>query len=104
MRLPHQAIVEFVAAVTRPIASGPSLLSVDDARQEAEELLLQFTVLYPNDELVRMALTGVAAYRLSWFDAHLWAYAAYYGLPEIISEDFQSGRFYGSVRISNPFV
>jgi len=104
VRLPHQAIVEFVAAVTRPIASGASLLSVDDARQEAEALLLQFTVLYPNDELVRMALAGVAAYRLSWFDAHLWAYAAYYGLPEILSEDFQSGRFYGSVRISNPFV
>ena len=96
--------MEFVAAVTRPISGGPSLLGADDARQEAEELLLEFTVLYPNDELVRTALRGVAAYRLSWFDAHLWAYAAHYGLPEIVSEDFQAGRFYGSVRIRNPFV
>jgi len=104
IRLPHQAIVEFAAAVTRPLHGGPSLLSEDDARREAEELLLEFPVLYPNDELVRTALRGAAAYRLSWFDAHLWAYAAHYDLLEIVSEDFQAGRFYGSVRIRNPFV
>jgi len=40
---------------------------------------------------------------LSWFDAHLWAYAEHYGLDEIVSEDFEDGRFYGSVRARNPF-
>jgi hypothetical protein len=32
-------------------------------------------VLYPDEELLRIALRGAAAYQLPWFDAHLWAYA-----------------------------
>lgn len=105
LRLPHQAIVEFVAAVTRVKASdGLPLLLPEDARREAEEFLSQFDVLYPTDALVRTALRGAAAYRLSWFDAHLWAYAEHYGLGEILSEDFQDGRLYGSVRVRNPFL
>ena len=55
VRVPHQAILEFVAAVTRPTASGPPLLPPADARREAEEMLAQFEVLYPSESLVRMA-------------------------------------------------
>jgi predicted nucleic acid-binding protein len=104
LRLPHQALVEFMAVVTRvPLGSG-SLLAVDDARRETEEFLTQFTVLYPNEALFRTALRGTAAYHLSWFDAHLWAYAEHYGLNELISEDFEHGRMYGSVKVRNPFL
>ncbi len=108
LRLPHQALVEFVAAVTRP-RPGPTgirrpLLEAEEARREAEELLNQFEVLYPDDALVRAALRGSAAYQLSWFDAHLWAYAEHYGLDELISEDFEHGRYYGRVRAVNPFL
>ena len=50
VRLPHQAIVEFVAAVTRVKASdGLPLLPAGDARREAEEFLSQFDVLYPTE-------------------------------------------------------
>lgn len=104
IRVPHQAIVEFVAAVTRPTRDGPSLLSPEEARREAEELLNQFAVLFPTAGLLRMALRGAAAYQLSWFDAHLWAYAEYYGLAELWSEDFQHDRLYGTVRVVNPFT
>lgn len=104
VRLPHQAIVEFVSATTRPIAGGRSLLPPDLARQEADELLSEFTVLFPNKGVVRTALRGAAMYGLSWFDAHLWAYAEYYGLNILLSEDFQPGRIYGSVRIVDPFI
>ena len=104
VRIPHQAIIEFVAAVTRPIRSGPPLLSEDDARREAEDLLSQFEVLYPNEAVVREALRGAAAYRLSWYDAHMWAYAEVNGLDRILSEDFQHGRLYGSVLAVNPFL
>jgi len=103
VRVPHQAIVEFVAATTRPTPTGPSLLSPEDARREAEEMLSQFEVLYPNEALVRTALRGAAAYQLSWFDAHLWAYAEHYSLDELLSEDFQHDRMYGTVRAVNPF-
>ena len=104
LRIPHQAIVEFVAAVTRPTPAGVPLLSREEARREAEEMLSQFEVLYPTEALVRTALRGAAAYQLSWFDAHLWAYAEHYGLTELLSEDFQHDRLYGTVRIVNPFV
>ena len=103
VRVPHQAIVEFVAAVTRPLEGGP-LLMPNDARREAEEMLSQFSVLYPAEAVVRMALRGAAAYQLSWFDAQLWAYAEVYGLRELWSEDFQHDRIYGSVRAVNPFL
>jgi predicted nucleic acid-binding protein len=104
VRVPHQAIIEFVAAVTRPLIGDRSLLSSAEARREAEEFLAQFTVLYPNEALLRLAFRGAAAYQLSWFDAHLWAYAEHYGLAELLSEDFQHDRLYGTVRAVNPFV
>ncbi|HEX7298660.1 MAG TPA: PIN domain-containing protein [Solirubrobacteraceae bacterium] len=104
LRLAHQAVLEFVAAVTRPPAGGGPLLDMAEATQEAEDLLLQFDVLHPNDDILRLALRGAAAYRLSWFDAHLWAYAEHYGLAELHSEDFQHNRTYGTVRVNNPFV
>lgn len=100
--LPHQALIEFIAAVTRPMARG-SLLSVDEAHREVEELLVQFPVIYPTENTVRTALRGAALYKLSWFDAHLWAYADERGLDTLWSEDFEDGRLYGRVRVRNPF-
>jgi predicted nucleic acid-binding protein len=61
-------------------------------------------VLYPNSSVIRTALRGAAAYQLPWYDAHLWAYAEVHGIPEILSEDFQHGRLYGTVRVLNPFI
>jgi predicted nucleic acid-binding protein len=104
VRVPHQAVVEFVSVASRPLKAGAPLLSVEEARRQAEEILSEFTVLYPTEALVRTALRGAAAYKLSWFDAHLWAYAEYYGLSDLLSEDFEHGRLYGSVRAINPFL
>ena len=103
VRVPHQAIVEFVSAVTR-LMRGYAILSQSDALREAEEFLLQFTILYPNEAIVRNAIRGCAAYQLNWFDAHLWSYAEHYGLSEIITEDLQHDRLYGAVRVVNPFI
>ena len=104
MFLPHQALLEFVSAVTRSAGRDAPLLSPDDARREAEELLTQFDILYPDTELVRIALRGSAAYQLAWFDAHMWAYAERFGLTELFSEDFEHGRLYGTVQAVNPFA
>lgn len=103
VRVPHQAIVEFIAATTRAVR-GHMILEQRKALREAEEFLRQFNVLYPNEAIVRTAIRGCAAYQLSWFDAHLWAYAEYYGLGEIITEDLQHDRLYGTVRCVNPFL
>jgi predicted nucleic acid-binding protein len=105
LRVPHQAVVEFVSAVTKLRgAAKTALMSITEAAREAEELLSQFVVLYPNEAVVRTALRGASAYQLSWYDAHLWAYAEHYGLSELYSEDFEHNRLYGSVRAVNPFV
>jgi predicted nucleic acid-binding protein len=103
LRVPHQALMEFVAAVTRPVGGAP-LLSPADAWHELENYLAMFPVLHPTDDVLRNAVRGASLYRLPWFDAHLWAYAETYGLDEIVSDDFQHGRRYGSVRIRNPFI
>ena len=97
--------IQFVAATTRVqrTLDGQPLLSRPEAYREAEELLNEFTVLYPTHEVLVTAFRGAATYQLSWFDAHLWAYAEIYDLPEILTEDFQHGRIYGTVRATNPF-
>ena len=99
----HQSIVEFVAATTRGRVEE-RLLVAADARREAEELMAQFPIVYPDDGVLRMALRGAATYGLSWFDAHLWAYAEANGIEELVSEDFQHERMYGTVTVRNPFL
>ena len=104
--LPHQAILEFVSATIRPRSdlSGASLLAPEVAYREAEGLMRDFPVIYPDQDTLNMALRGVSINGLSWFDAHLWAYAEVNGLPEILSEDFEHGRHYGHVRVVDPFL
>ena len=104
LRVAHQAVIEFYAAVTRPLRGSRPLLDTVEATRETEEILLLFDVLYPTGELIHTALRGAAAYQMSWFDALMWAYAETNGLDEILSEDFQSGRLYGRVRVTNPFA
>ena len=99
------ALIEFVAATTRPLSgNGKSLLSAEEARRELEEMLVQFEVVYPDEDVVRLAIRGAATYKLPWFDAHMWAYAERFGLDTLWSEDFANGRLYGRVRARDPFV
>jgi predicted nucleic acid-binding protein len=104
LRVAHQAIVEFVAAVTRPAPDGASILPRRAALVEAEDLLRQFPVIYPDEQVVRAALLGMATYEFSWFDAHMWAYAEVNGLGILWSQDFQHERYYGRVQVLNPFA
>jgi len=103
LRVSHQAVVEFVAAVTRPQREGAPILEEADARREAEDLLRQFRVIHPDDRVVRSALQGMAAYGLSLWDAHMWAYAEVHELGILYSEDFEHERWYGSVLVLDPF-
>jgi predicted nucleic acid-binding protein len=104
--LPHQAILEFVAATTRPRADlgGEPVLTPPVAYREAEDFAMDFPVVYPDMSVLITALRGVSIYGLSWYDAHLWAYAEVFGISEILSEDFEHGRHYGSVRVVDPFL
>jgi predicted nucleic acid-binding protein len=103
-RLAHQSLVEFVNSVIRSRGGQSPLMTREDAARQAELFMTEFPVIYPTEQVFRTALRGMATYRLPWYDAHLWAYAEHYGLPEILSEDFEHGRWYGTVRVRNPFV
>ena len=102
--VPHQAIVEFMGVAPRLRWMGKPVLNQEEIFREVEELLIQFPILYPDELTLRTAFRGAATYGLSWFDAHLWAYAERYGMTEIISEDFEHGRRYGRVQVRNPFI
>jgi predicted nucleic acid-binding protein len=104
LRIAHQAIVEFVAAVTRPIGERGGILPREEALLQAEGLLDQYPVIYPTEEVLRLAIRGCAAYHLSWFDANMWAYAEFYGLSPLFTEDFDPGRRIGTVEIENPLA
>ena len=104
VRVAHQSVFEFIAAVTRRPKGAEPLLPLEEAIWEAEEILQTIEVLYPTEAILRTALRGMAAYRLSWFDAHLWACAETCGIPTLVSEDFQHGRRYGAVTVTNPFL
>jgi predicted nucleic acid-binding protein len=104
IRIAHQSLVEFISVATRRRGDALPLMTGPDATRQAELFMAEFPVLYPNEHVFRTALRGMAAYQLSWFDAHLWAYAEHYGLREILSEDFEHGRMYGTVKIRNPFM
>lgn len=103
-RIPHQALVEFVAVVTRSLGGAAPIFNRAEATREVEELIAQFPILHPNEHVFLLALRGMATYQLSWFDAHMWAYGEHFGLSELWTEDFQHDRLYGSVRAVNPFL
>ena len=96
-------MVEFVNAVTKR-RTGGALLSEEEAWRQSEDFLNEFQILYPNERVFRTAMLGMAAYKFHWYDAHLWAYAEHYGVIELLSEDFEHGRKYGTVRVRNPFL
>ncbi|MDB6106775.1 MAG: hypothetical protein JWO52_6774 [Gammaproteobacteria bacterium] len=101
--VPYQALVEFVAATIRRISGQVSLLTEEEAHREVDDMLAQFQVVYPTENTLRTALRGAALYKMSWFDALIWAYADEHGLDPLLSEDLQDGRLYGRVRVQNPF-
>jgi predicted nucleic acid-binding protein len=104
--VPYQALVEFVATVTRPrknLGDAP-LMPRDHALLQVERFMLQFEIVWPDYDVLRTAIRGAALYSLSWFDALLWAHAEARGIPEILSEDFEHGRHYGRARVVNPFL
>ena len=103
-RISHQSLIEFVNSAIRLRGAAGALMTCEDATRQAELFMAEFPVLYPDEHVFRTALRGMSAYRLPWYDAHLWAYAEHYGIREILSEDFEHGRWYGTVRIRNPFV
>lgn len=106
LAIAYPAVVEFVTAISRPQRGpgGMPLPEPAEALGEAEELLIQFPVLYPSCDHVVGAMRATMFHDLPWFDAQMRAYAELGGLHKLLSEDFQHGRHYGTIRAVNPFL
>ena len=67
-RIPQQVHVEFVAAMN-VVGADSRLLDSSNTLREAEAILAQFPILYPNEAVLRTALLGAVSYGMSWIDA-----------------------------------
>ena len=104
-KLPWQVLAEFGGIGARPLRpDGMRLFTPAALLTELDALSGQFEVLYPDADVLQLALRGAALYQLPWLDAVVWAHAERYGCEELYSEDFQHGRRYGAVKVVNPFA
>lgn len=97
--LPSQALSEFANACLKKLRPPPDPAVIE---REVEHLLLAFPVLPLTGPVVLEALRGVREYRLSYFDAQVWAVARLGQVPVILSEDFNPGSVLDGVRFVNP--
>lgn len=96
-----QVLGEYLVTVTRRFASG---LGADEAAERVERLSVLFRVLDVTLAVVREATRGVTRYRMSYYDAQIWAAARLAGIGVVLSEDFSSGAEIEGVRFVNPFA
>jgi predicted nucleic acid-binding protein len=94
-----QSFSEFYNVLTRKIRV---------AAERAEAFVAAWRVVFPVEAAsladLDHAMRAVREYRLSFWDALLWATARRAGVAVLVSEDFQDGRVIEGVRIANPFV
>jgi predicted nucleic acid-binding protein len=99
-RLRVQALSEFFSVATRKLS--PSLTPA-----QALEQINLFVRLWPVFDLTPMIVLeagrGVRDYRLSYYDAQVWAIARLNQVPVVFSEDFRDGSILEGVHFANPF-
>jgi predicted nucleic acid-binding protein len=100
-RLSVQCLSEFVSVATRRLWPP---LTVAEASQQVERLMLSFPVFDLTPMIVAEALRGMRDHQLSFYDAQVWAAARLNQTPVIFSEDFNSGATLDGVRFINPFA
>jgi len=93
-----QSLAEFYNATTRRAGVAPD---------RAAEIVAGWQRVVPVEAAnltdLDHAMRAVLDYRLSFWDALLWATVRRIGVTLLISEDFQDGRVIEGVRIANPF-
>ncbi len=94
-----QVLSELYSAMTK--ARGLNL-----PKAAAEASVLNYLRSWPVFEVkplhVLEAMRGVREHRLSYYDALIWATAKLNGVPYLLSEDGQDGRYLEGVRVLNP--
>jgi predicted nucleic acid-binding protein len=93
-----QSLCEFFSAVTRK-----KLMPMDDAMAQVDDWQQLFPVVSAKAATLTRAFAAVKRYRLSFWDAMLWATIREAGVATLLSEDFQHEQHLEGVQIVNPF-
>ena len=95
---PLQTLCEFFTVATRKIGLDPLV-----AQSFVEGWYAVIPVEPATMDDLANAMRAVRQYRLSFWDAMLWATVRRLGAQILLSEDFQDGREIEGIRIANPF-
>lgn len=96
-----QSISEFIKATTR---GALPKLSPQEAVGQADWVMSSFPIYPLTPTIVRLAFRGLLEFRLSYYDAQIWACAFLNQIPVVFSEDFTDGEILEGVRFVNPFT
>jgi predicted nucleic acid-binding protein len=96
-----QILGEFFNATTRRLKPP---LPVADAIEAVSDLCRGWRILELQFQHVLDAVRAVERYKLSYYDALIWATARHYGIPFLLSEHLNAGQIIEGVRIVNPFA
>lgn len=96
--MPAQALGEFSVNALRKLNLAPQ-----DVAAQVQGYARTFPVLNLTSGIVLEALRGVRDFRLSYFDAQIWAAARLAQVPYVLSEDFNPGATLEGVTFINPF-
>ena len=98
-RLSQQVLQEYYVSVTQKLKPG---MAREAARDDVRDLW-QWVSAPAAEALFEEAWSLQDEYSVSWWDALVLAAAQLSDCRTLLSEDFQHGREYGSVRVANPF-
>jgi len=97
----YQVVQEFLNVALRRFAQP---MTVADAEQYLGTVFRPLLAVQSSQALYSAALRLTGKHYLSWYDALIVAAALEAGCSLLYSEDLQSGRHFGDLRIENPFV
>jgi predicted nucleic acid-binding protein len=97
--LTPQVLAEFFVNATRKLEKP---LTVAQAYDRIQNYLLSWEVLDMTGSIVLEAVRGVNTYKMSYWDAQIWAAARLHQIPLIFTEDFNVGAVIEGVRFVNP--
>lgn len=99
--LAMQVLVEFCAVALHKLTE---VLTPEQVEERVERYAKIFPLLPTTLPVVQEGLRGLRMYSLSFWDAQIWAVARMYGIPIILSEDFNPGATIEEVHFENPFI
>ncbi|MDF1543240.1 MAG: PIN domain-containing protein [Anaerosomatales bacterium] len=99
--LTTQVLAEYYVTVTRRFGDR---LNAELAAEQVRRFTGSMPVFDTSLAVVLEALRGVVRYRMSYYDAQIWAAARLNGVGVVLSEDFQDGQEVEGVRFVDPFA